>query len=409
MDGNDRIGRFEYDRSFIHSGIEISPIMMPLSEHVYSFPELRQISFHGLPGLLADSLPDKFGNAIINSWLKTNGRTADSFNAVERLCYTGKRGMGALEFVPSLGPDYFNSEKIELDKLVQLASDILSKRENVYVNLDNAGMEQILKVGTSAGGARAKAIIAWNEKSGDIRSGQIDVGKGYSYWLMKFDRVTGNGDKEGEDPPHYTNIEYAYYLMAKAAGIKMMECRLFKDGEKSHFITRRFDRTDDGEKLHMQSLGAMAHFDYNAPGQNSYEQAARIMNRLHLQKDCFIQLFKRATFNVFGYNLDDHVKNISFLMGKNGKWNLAPAYDLSYAYNPEGEWTSSHQMSINGKRTGIRLDDLTAFGNTIGLKNSEIKEELYCVEKAIQKWPEFAESAQLSPAVTQKIYNVIRI
>lgn len=409
MDGNDRIGRFEYDRSFIHSGIEISPIMMPLSERVYSFPELRQISFHGLPGLLADSLPDKFGNAIINSWLKTNGRTADSFNAVERLCYTGKRGMGALEFVPSLGPDYFNSEKIELDKLVQLASDILSKRENVHVNLDNAGMEQILKVGTSAGGARAKAIIAWNEKSGDIRSGQIDAGKGYSYWLMKFDRVTGNGDKEGEDPPHYTNIEYAYYLMAKAAGIKMMECRLFKDGEKSHFITRRFDRTDDGEKLHMQSLGAMAHFDYNAPGQNSYEQAARIMNRLHLQKDCFIQLFKRATFNVFGYNLDDHVKNISFLMGKNGKWNLAPAYDLSYAYNPEGEWTSSHQMSINGKRTGIRLDDLTAFGNTIGLKNSEIKEELYCVEKAIQKWPEFAESAQLSPAVTQKIYNVIRI
>lgn len=226
---------------------------------------------------------------------------------------------------------------------------------------------------------------------------------------MKFDRVTGNGDKEGEDPPHYTNIEYAYYLMAKAAGIKMMECRLFKDGEKSHFITRRFDRTDDGEKLHMQSLGAMAHFDYNAPGQNSYEQAARIMNRLHLQKDCFIQLFKRATFNVFGYNLDDHVKNISFLMGKNGKWNLAPAYDLSYAYNPEGEWTSSHQMSINGKRTGISLDDLTAFGNTIGLKNNEIKEELYCVEKAIQKWPEFAESAQLSPAVTQKIYNVIRI
>lgn len=409
MDGNDRIGRFEYDRSFIHSGIEISPIMMPLSERVYSFPELRQISFHGLPGLLADSLPDKFGNAIINSWLKTNGRTADSFNAVERLCYTGKRGMGALEFVPSLGPDYFNSEKIELDKLVQLASDILSKRENVHVNFDNAGMEQILKVGTSAGGARAKAIIAWNEKSGDIRSGQIDAGKGYSYWLMKFDRVTGNGDKEGEDPPHYTNIEYAYYLMAKAAGIKMAECRLFKDGEKSHFITRRFDRTDDGEKLHMQSLGAMAHFDYNAPGQNSYEQAARIMNRLHLQKDCFIQLFKRATFNVFGYNLDDHVKNISFLMGKNGKWNLAPAYDLSYAYNPEGEWTSSHQMSINGKRTGIRLDDLTAFGNTIGLKNSEIKEELYCVEKAIQKWPEFAESAQLSPAVTQKIYNVIRI
>lgn len=409
MDGNDRIGRFEYDRSFIHSGIEISPIMMPLSERVYSFPELRQISFHGLPGLLADSLPDKFGNAIINSWLKTNGRTADSFNAVERLCYTGKRGMGALEFVPSLGPDYFNSEKIELDKLVQLASDILSKRENVHVNLDNAGMEQILKVGTSAGGARAKAIIAWNEKSGDIRSGQIDAGKGYSYWLMKFDRVTGNGDKEGEDPPHYTNIEYAYYLMAKAAGIKMAECRLFKDGEKSHFITRRFDRTDDGEKLHMQSLGAMAHFDYNAPGQNSYEQAARIMNRLHLQKNCFIQLFKRATFNVFGYNLDDHVKNISFLMGKNGKWSLAPAYDLSYAYNPEGEWTSSHQMSINGKRTGINLDDLTAFGNTIGLKNNEIKEELYCVEKAIQKWPEFAESAQLSPAVTQKIYNVIRI
>lgn len=407
MGDGDRIGRFEYDRGFLHSGIEVSPIVMPLSERTYSFPELSNISFHGLPGLLADSLPDKFGNAVINSWLEANGRAPDSFNAVERLCYTGKRGMGALEFVPVLGPDSAQSERIELDSLVRLASDILSKRENVHVNYVGSGMEQILKVGTSAGGARAKAIIAWNEETGDIRSGQIDAGNGYGYWLIKFDRVTGSGDKEGEDPPHYTNIEYAYHLMAKAAGIDMMECRLLKDGDKFHFMTKRFDRKDSGDKLHMQSLGALAHFDFNDPSRNSYEQAARIMNRLGLPKESFVQLFRRAAFNVLGFNLDDHVKNLSFLMNRAGEWSFAPAYDLSYAYNPNGAWTSSHQMSINGKRTKIGREDMLEFATTIGLKENEAKEAWDDTMKAIARWPEFADVAGVSASIVQKISNVI--
>ena len=407
MEDGGRVGIFEYDRGFLHSGIEVSPIMMPLSERVYSFPELRDISFHGLPGMLADSLPDKFGNAVINSWLEANGRTPDSVNAVERLCYTGKRGMGALEFVPALGPDSTFSDKIELDSLVKLASDILSKREKVHVSSDRAGMEQILKVGTSAGGARAKAIIAWNEETGDIRSGQIDAGSGYGYWLIKFDRVTGNGDKEGEDPPQYTNIEYAYHLMAKAAGIEMEECRLLKDGDRYHFMTKRFDRTENGDKLHMQSLGALAHFDFNDPGVNSYEQAARIMNRLRLPKESYVQLFKRAVFNVLGYNLDDHVKNLSFLMDREGKWSFAPAYDLSYAYNPDGAWTSSHQMSVHGKRAGISRDDLLEFGVTIGLKKNEAKEALSNTEKAVKQWPEYAAMAGVSASIIQKVSNVI--
>ena len=277
------LGSFEYDPAFLSSGIEVSPLAMPLSRRVYAFPELARQSFHGLPGLLADSLPDKFGNAIIDAWLQSQGRSPSSFDPVERLCYTGSRGMGALEYVPARGPSPLESESIEIDRLVQLASDILRSREDMHIVAGGNAMQELIRVGTSAGGARAKAVIAWNEQTGDIRSGQIDAGKGYEYWLIKFDGVSKNGDKEGDDAPQYTKIEYAYYLMAQNAGISMSECRLYEENGRYHFMTRRFDRDlSTGAKLHMQSLGGIAHFDFNLPGAYSYEQAAQVMRQIRI-------------------------------------------------------------------------------------------------------------------------------
>ena len=267
FDNEKGLGSFEYDPGFLVSGIEVSPIAMPLSRRVYTFPELARRSFHGLPGMLADSLPDKFGNAVIDAWLRIQGRSPESFDPVERLCYTGNRGMGALEYVPARGPSASESDPIQIEKLVQLASEILQSRESLHVTAGENAIQEIIRVGTSAGGARAKAVIAWNEETGDIRSGQIDDGKGYGYWLIKFDGVSGNGDKEGDDAPQYTRIEYAYSLMAKDAGLCMEACRLYEENGRYHFMTRRFDRDDTtGKKLHMQSLGAIAHFDFNQPG-----------------------------------------------------------------------------------------------------------------------------------------------
>ena len=309
------LGSFEYDPAFLSSGIEVSPLAMPLSRRVYAFPELARQSFHGLPGLLADSLPDKFGNAIIDAWLQSQGRSPSSFDPVERLCYTGSRGMGALEYVPARGPSPLESESIEIDRLVRLASDILRSREDMHVTAGESAMQELIRVGTSAGGARAKAVIAWNEQTGDIRSGQIDAGKGYEYCLIKFDGVSKNGDKEGDDAPQYTKIEYAYYLMAQNAGISMSECRLYEENGRYHFMTRRFDRDlSTGAKLHMQSLGGIAHFDFNLPGAYSYEQAAQVMRQIRISNTEISQFYRRMVFNVLARNQDDHVKNVSFLM-----------------------------------------------------------------------------------------------
>ena len=270
---------FEYDRAFIGSGIEVAPLTMPLSDRLYSFPALPRITFHGLPGLLADSLPDKFGNALINAWLARQGRTPESFNAVERLSYIGSRGMGALEFVPALGPVARRSSRIEVEKLVELASDILTRRNNLQLSLDDDNaLKDILRVGTSAGGARAKAVIAWNPQTNEVRSGQVKAGKGFEYWLMKFDGVSGNRDKELEDPKGYGAIEYAYYRMAIDAGIEMSPCRLFEENGRRHFMTRRFDRLEGGEKLHMQSLCGLAHYDFNQAGAYAYEQVLQVFS-----------------------------------------------------------------------------------------------------------------------------------
>ncbi len=400
------LGSFEYEPDFLASGIEVSPIAMPLSRRVYTFPELARHSFHGLPGLLADSLPDKFGNAVIDAWLQSQGRTPASFDPVERLCYTGSRGMGALEYVPVLGPGSAESESIDVEKLVQLASDILRSREDMHVVIGENAMQEIIKVGTSAGGARAKAVIAWNEQTGDIRSGQIEAGKGYGYWIIKFDGVSNNGDKEGADVPQYTRIEYAYHLMAKAAGIQMDECRLYKEKDRCHFMTRRFDRDPEtGGKLHMQSLGGMAHFDFNQPGAYSYEQAARVMRQLRISNTEISQFYRRMVFNVLARNQDDHVKNISFLMDRAGRWSLAPAYDVTYAYNPDGMWTGTHQMSINGKRDGITRQDLLLSARNMGVKKAEAEQIIAAVQESLSGWYGFAETAKLREETAHAISN----
>lgn len=388
---------FEYVPAFLGSGIELSPLRMPLQPRIYTFPELAPATFHGLPGLLADSLPDRFGNALIDQWLATQGRAPESFNAVERLCYTGARGMGALEFRPVHGPRARKANALDVAGLVALASDILTHRRGLNASLGTPArqkaLQDILRVGTSAGGARAKALVAWNPATHEVRSGQVPADPGFSHWLLKFDGVSGNRDKELLDPLGYGAIEYAYALMAQAAGIEMSECRLLEENGRRHFMTRRFDRTDDGGKLHMQSLGALAHFDYNLPGAYSYEQALLVIRQLDLPMAQLEQQFRRMLFNVVARNQDDHVKNIAFLMDRAGRWSLAPAFDLSYSYNPAGDWTATHQMTVNGKRDGFTLDDFRACAAAAGLKRGRDKQMLQDVQDAVDRWPEFAQQA----------------
>lgn len=391
------LASFEYDKGFQGSGIQISPITMPLSELIYTFPALPRETFHGLPGLLSDSLPDDFGNALINAWLAREGREPSSFNPVERLCYTGDRGMGALEYVPLKGPSGISSEPVDVKALVELVSEILTKRNELQGSFAapdrETSLQDILRVGTSAGGARAKAIIAWNSKTDEVRSGQVDAGGGFSHWLLKFDGISGNKDKELEDSAGYGVIEYAYYNMAIAAGIDMKECRLLKENGRSHFMTRRFDRTDTGGKIHMQSFCAMEHFDFKKAGAHSYEQALRTIRNLDMPMEVIEEQFRRMAFNIIGRNQDDHVKNIAFLMDRSGKWSLSPAFDMTYSYNPSGHWTSTHQMSLNGKRDKFDLEDFKACAKNVSMKRGRAEEILQQVKSAILKWKGFARQA----------------
>ena len=406
------LANFEYDGAFQNSGIQVSPITMPLSELIYSFPALPRETFHGLPGLLADSLPDDFGNALINTWLAREGREPSSFNPVERLCYTGDRGMGALEYVPSSGPSGAKSEPVDVKALVELASEILTKRNELqgsFAAPDRDGsLQEILRVGTSAGGARAKAIIAWNPKTDEVRSGQIDAGDGFSYWLLKFDGVSGNKDKELEDPAGYGLIEYAYYNMAITAGIDMKECRLLRENGRSHFMTRRFDRTDTGGKIHMQSFCAMEHFDFKKAGAHSYEQALRTIRKLDMSMDSVEEQFRRMAFNIIARNQDDHVKNIAFLMNRAGEWSLSPAFDMTYSYNPGGDWTSTHQMSLNGKRDKFDLDDFRACAKMASMKRGRAEDILQRVQNAVLKWKGFADEAGVPDKEAKAIANAQR-
>jgi len=403
------VARFMYDPDFLGAQIEPSPIMMPVRRESYSFPDLAESSFHGLPGLLADSVPDKFGNALIDGWLARQGRLPGSLSAVERLSYTGTRGMGALEYHPVLGDESAESERLQVDGLVDLASQVLASRRQGYGNIADikSDLGSILKIGTSAGGARAKVLVAWNEETGELRSGQVEAPDGFGHWLLKLDGVSANGDKESDDEFGYGRIEYAYSLMAKAAGVVMSDSRLFDGGRLAHFITRRFDRDAQGGKLHMLTLGAIAHFDYNRAGANSYEQALAITETLTRDRSAVEQLFVRAVFNVLAMNCDDHVKNIAFLMDKAGRWSLAPAYDVIFAYNPAGAWTSSHQMSFNGKRTGICREDFMAVGAVAGISPQKVGHVVDEVRCAVARWEEFAKAAGVDEPRAERIGRVL--
>lgn len=413
MDDDRAAATFQYTPDFVGSGIELSPITMPLRREAYTFPGLPRPTFRGLPGLLADSLPDRFGNALIDAWLATQGRTPGSFSAIERLCYTGTRGMGALEYFPVLGPRPRQATPIDVAALVTLASEVLTHQHNLAGRFSresrSRALTDILKVGTSAGGARAKAVVAWNRQTDEIRSGQLPAGPGFTYWLLKFDGVSGNMDRELEDPQGYGVIEYAYALMAQAAGITMSECRLLDEHGRRHFMTRRFDRLENGAKLHMQSLGALGHLDYNQAGAYSYEQAFLTIRQLGLPMTAMEEQFRRMLFNVVARNQDDHVKNIAFLMDKSGTWRLAPAFDVTYSYNPSGAWTGVHQMTVNGKRDGFQKADVRAAARTAGLARGRAEAIFADVATAVARWPEFAEAVGVPGDVAARIRNVHRL
>ncbi len=414
VNGPGDVAAFEYTDGFRQSGIEVAPLMMPLAERIYRFPGLPEESFHGLPGMLADALPDKFGNAVIDAWLAAQGRLPKDIDAVERLCYTGTRGIGALEFRPAKGPHATASAPIKIDALVALASEVLSHREGLqasFADIDKEhGLREILRVGASAGGARAKAVIAWNPTTHEVRSGQVKAPSGFEYWLLKFDGVSNNKDRDLADPKGFGAIEYAYSLMAKAAGVRMSECRIFEEGGRRHFMTKRFDRLDDGEKLHMQSLAALAHFDFNNPLAHSYEQAFNVIRRLGLSMEHIEEQFRRMVFNVVARNQDDHVKNIAFLMDKQGKWSLSPAFDVMYAYNPSGTWTANHQMSLAGKRDGFTFDDLKAVAEkTAAMRRGRAEVIATEVTNAVSRWKEFATEARVLPKQVELIGQVHRL
>lgn len=401
------IGVFQYTPDFLRSDIHLAPLMMPLGEFPYEFPALARNTFKGLPGLIADSLPDRFGNAIIDAWLASQGRTAVSFHPVERLCYVGSRGMGALEFQPATHGPPAGNRAVEVANLVTLANKILDERAGFGGVLsgddDREAINDILRVGTSAGGARAKAILSWNPETKEFRSGQVGAGAGYEHWIMKFDGITSSLDTEVTTPMGYGKIEYAYHIMAVEAGIEMTTCRLHHEGGRSHFMTKRFDRLANGGKLHMQSLGAIAHYDYRQPASYSYEQAIQVIRRLGLPRKDIEQQVLRAIFNVVGRNCDDHVKNIAFLMDRRGVWRLSPAFDISYAWNPSGEWTSRHQMSVNGKREGFECEDLLALAKAADIKKARAEQMVQRVIETVCRWPEFAGEAGVTDTRIKEI------
>ena len=396
---------FEYDSKFINTKSDLAPLKMPIAnsnKRIFSFPELRDVkTFKGLPGLLADVLPDDYGNLLINSWLAQNGRPENSMNPVEMLCFIGTRGMGALEFEPS----QFNVNKrafdIEVDSLVAISQKMLYKREGFSANLnqnEQEAMMNILKIGTSAGGARPKAIIAYNEKTGQVKSGQTNAPKGFEHWLIKLDTVS---DVQFGTSTGYGRIEMAYYLMAKAAGIKMMECRLYEENGRAHFMTKRFDREVGDQKHHIQTLCAMQHFDFNQITSFSYEQLFQTMRLLKLPYPQAEQLYRRMVFNVMARNCDDHTKNFAFRLKKEGDWELSPAYDICFAYRPDSDWVSQHNLSINGKRTDITREDLLTVAKSMNIKkaNTIIQQ----IDQAVKRWYEFAEAVNVENKMKESI------
>ncbi len=404
-DSDRELGIFEFDKGFMQKGIDISPLQMPVADALkesgrFEFPMLSKQTFKGLPGLLADALPDHYGNNIIDAWLARQGRTPESFSPVERLCYTGTRAIGALEFYPIKNESIEKSAPVEVAALVGLASSVINERSQLksgFKTKSSKALMDIIRVGTSAGGNRPKAVIALNDQTNEVRSGQVEAPEGFDHWVLKLDGVEDNTLK---DPKGYGRIEYAYHQMAVYAKIHMTECRLLEENSRAHFMTRRFDRQEN-QKKHMQSLCALAHFDFNATGLYSYEQAFQVMRELRLPYNDAEQLFRRMVFNVVARNQDDHTKNIAFLMNEKGEWRLSPAFDVIYSYHPKSRWTSQHQMSINGKRENILRQDFLQVGGEMNIKscNSIVDE----IVEAVSHWPQFAEKAGIPTAQIKSI------
>ena len=412
MDRDERLARFEYDPDFAAAGIQLAPLKMPVAQRrIYQFPELHPRAFHGLPGLLADSLPDRYGNRLIDVWLARTGRTRDEFNAVDRLCYTGSRGMGALEFEPAHSAAGFGDRPLQVRQLVELASMAFADKHALHTRLDGEAGEQamldILSVGTSAGGARAKAVIAFHPETSEVRSGQTTLLPGFEHWLIKFDGVEFNGDWGVADPAGYGLLEYGYSLVAKDCGITMTDCRLLQENGRSHFMTRRFDRDPAGGKRFVQTFAAVAHFDYYESGQHSYEQLFMTMKQLGMPRAAMEQQFRRVVFNLVGRNQDDHVKNTAFVMDREGNWDLTPAYDLCHADG--SDFTRGHQLSLNGKTGDFTRLDLKQLAEYVELPRGREKLILDQVLEAFSTWRQRAEQLHVPEPIVRHVVRALRM
>lgn len=407
-DNGQKLGYFEYAPKFLEKNWDLSPIKMPI-EHgsrIYSFPELRkgrnetEDTFKGLPGLLSDALPDRYGNKLINSWLAQQGRAENSMNPVEKLCFIGTRGMGALEFEPVQIKTEINSFSLEIESLVETAKKMLQERKAFLSNLkkdEEKAMLEVLKIGTSAGGARPKAVIGFNPKDQKIKSGQGKLPEGYEHWLLKLDSVSGEqfGESTG-----WGRVEYAYYLMAMDCGIEMNISQLLQENGRAHFMTKRFDR-EQNHKIHVQSLCGLQHYDFNDMHGYSYEQVFQTMRLLRLSYPEAEQMFRRMVFNVLATNYDDHTKNFSFMLRKDGVWQLAPAYDLCFSYDPTNHWVNQQTLSIHGKRLKVHKSDLMTIAKDNNIKKGEkIIEE---INSTIKNWQDYAVKAQVREDLMQKI------
>jgi len=401
-DQNRGIADFEYDTGLLTHGWELSPIKMPLSSEnrIYTFPELRLSqpgeydTFKGLPGFLADMLPDKYGNQLINIWLAQNGRPQNDMNPVEQLCFIGSRGMGALEFEPAQLKASKRTFKVEIKSLVDIAHKMLTKREEFATNLredEQKAMMEVLKIGTSAGGVRPKAVIAYNKHSGEIKSGQAKAPKGFEHWLIKLDGVS---DAQFGSSHGFGRVEMAYHLMARDCGIEMMECQLFEENNRAHFMTKRFDRAENSDKHHIQTFCAIQHYDYSNIYGYSYEQLFQTMRVLRLSYPEAEQMFRRMVFNVMATNYDDHTKNFSFRLIKDSQWELAPAYDVCYSYDPGNIWVNQHSLSIAGKHKNITRDDLLNIAKSNNIKKGgEIVDE---IKKVVSNWINYADEVRVN-------------
>lgn len=397
---------FEYQPSFLRSGIEVAPLTMPLAaaSEPFVFPDLQELTYRRLPGMLADALPDDFGNALIDAWMAREGVSPAQITSLDRLAYMGRRGLGALEFKPALGPRPSKpTTAIELSALVESARRAVRGAIGTDEHAD-AALAQIIQVGTSAGGARAKAVVAWNPTTDEIRAGQFDVETGFEHWLIKFDGV-GTDERLGVSRD-YGRIEYAYHLMARAAALAMSPCRLLEETGRAHFMTKRFDR-DGNAKHHLQTLCGLAHLDYRQRATHDVSQLFLAIDRLRLGYPAMEEAFRRVAFNVMASNCDDHTKNVAFLLREGGAWELAPAYDLTYAYNPKGEWTYQHLMSVNGKFAGVEREDLMVVADRVGIGTA--RQVLQQVGQAVSSWPDFAARAGVSPSEATRIREHQRV